>query len=121
MLRFVACLITIVLFILSCSKSSSSIIPDPPPITPPPTTFAKGADAGWLTQLEGSGKKFYSKSGVETEAIAGLKVLGMNTIRLRVWVNPAGGWNGKDDKVAKAVQAKKLGMRSMINFHYSDT
>jgi arabinogalactan endo-1,4-beta-galactosidase len=45
----------------------------------------------------------------------------MNAIRLRVWVNPAGGWNGTADVVAKATRAKNLGMRVMIDFHYSDT
>jgi len=42
-------------------------------------------------------------------------------VRLRVWVNPSGGWNNKADVVAKAVRAKNLGLRVMIDFHYSDT
>jgi arabinogalactan endo-1,4-beta-galactosidase len=121
MLRLPACLIATMLFFLNCSKSSSFGTPDPPPIDPPATTFAKGADVGWLTEMEAAGKKFYNKAGMETEAIAGLKALGMNTIRLRVWVNPTGGWNGKADVVAKALRAKNLGMRVMIDFHYSDT
>ncbi len=45
----------------------------------------------------------------------------MNTIRLRVWVNPANGWNNKADVIVKAVRAKNAGMRIMIDFHYSDT
>jgi arabinogalactan endo-1,4-beta-galactosidase len=94
--------------------------PNPPP-PPPASTFSKGADISWLTQMEGAGKKFYNSSGTEQECISLLKSLGMNTIRLRVWVNPAGGWNGSADVVAKAVRAKNLGMRIMIDFHYSDT
>ena len=50
-----------------------------------------------------------------------LRDLGMNSIRLRVWVNPEGGWCGKDDVIAKAWRAQQLGMRLMIDFHYSDT
>ena len=45
----------------------------------------------------------------------------MNTIRLRVWVNPVNGQNSKADVIAKALRAKAQGMRIMINFHYSDT
>ena len=45
----------------------------------------------------------------------------MNTIRLRVWVNPSTTWNSTADVVAKAVRAKNQGMRIMIDFHYSDT
>ncbi len=107
----------------ACKKNSGTNLVDPIIIDPVPQTFvfAKGADVGWLTQMEAAGKKFYNSSGVEQEAMLLLKSLGMNTIRLRVWVNPANGWNGKADVVAKAVRAKNLGLRIMIDFHYSDT
>lgn len=83
--------------------------------------FAKGADVGWLTQMEAGGIKFYNSSGTQQECMQILKGLGMNTIRLRVWVNPSGGWNGQTDVVNKAVRAKNLGLRVMIDFHYSDS
>lgn len=85
------------------------------------TGFAKGADVSWLTELESNGTLFYDANGKPQECMALLRDLGMNSIRLRVWVNPDGGWCGKDDVVAKAWRAHKLGMRLMIDFHYSDT
>lgn len=93
------------------------------PAPPPPSTFnfAKGADIGWLTEMEAAGRKFYNASGTEQECISLLKSLGMNSIRLRVWVNPSGGWNNAADVLAKAIRAKNAGMRIMIDFHYSDT
>jgi arabinogalactan endo-1,4-beta-galactosidase len=106
----------------SCKKGTGTQpVPDPGPPLPPVTQFAKGADIGWLTEMEAASKKFYNASGTEQDLILILKNLGMNTIRLRVWVNPANGWNGKADVVAKAVRAKNLGMRVMIDFHYSDS
>ncbi len=98
-----------------CKKESAAPVP-----TPPATNFAKGADVGWLTEMESAGIKFYNNAGTQTECIALLKSLGMNSIRLRVWVNPAAGWNSTADVVAKSVRAKNLGMRVMIDFHYSD-
>ena len=83
--------------------------------------FCKGADVGWLTQMEGVGYKFYNSAGVAMDCMQLLQSLGINSIRLRVWVNPAGGWNGNADVVAKAVRAHQLGMRILIDFHYSDT
>ena len=83
--------------------------------------FAKGADVSWITEMEQNGKKFYNANGKATECMALLRDLGMNSIRLRVWVNPEDGWNGKNDVVAKAWRAQQLGMRLMIDFHYSDT
>jgi arabinogalactan endo-1,4-beta-galactosidase len=32
-----------------------------------------------------------------------------------------GGWNGNADLVKKALRAKQLGFRIMIDFHYSDS
>lgn len=57
--------------------------------------FAKGADVSWITEMEQNGKKFYNTNGKATECMALLRDLGMNSIRLRVWVNPEDGWNGK--------------------------
>lgn len=85
------------------------------------TGFAKGADVSWLTEMEKDGIKFYNKNGEAQECMSLLRDLGTNSIRLRVWVNPDGGWCGKDDVVAKASRAQQLGFRIMIDFHYSDT
>jgi len=84
--------------------------------------FAKGADVGWLTEMEAQGRKFYNAQGEEMECLALLKSLGINAIRLRVWVNPIahGNWCNTEDVIVKAKRASALGMRLMINFHYSD-
>lgn len=47
--------------------------------------------------------------------------LGVDAVRLRVWVNPQNGWCNQDDLLVKARRAKHLGMRLLIDFHYSDT
>ena len=106
---------------LSCKKSTTPPEPDPDPVPPPSTSFVKGADISWITEMEAAGKKFYNSAGTETEIMQLLKGLGMNTIRLRVWVNPSNGYNNQADVVAKALRAKALGLRVMIVFHYSDT
>jgi len=84
--------------------------------------FALGADVSWLTEMEAVGRKFYTAAGVEKECMQLLKEdLGMNSIRLRVWVNPIGGWNGMADVLSKSKRAQALGMDLMINFHYSES
>jgi arabinogalactan endo-1,4-beta-galactosidase len=104
----------------SCNKSGSGG-GNPPPNPPGNNNIAKGADVSWLTEMEGAGRKFYNSAGVEKECMQLLKDLGMNAIRLRVWVNPANGWNNTADVLAKALRAKNLGMKIMIDFHFSDT
>jgi arabinogalactan endo-1,4-beta-galactosidase len=92
---------------------------------PDPAPFAKGADVGWLAQMEASGYKFYDKEGRPQDCLKILKQYGIDTIRLRTWVHPsddrASGHNSRDETVAMAVRARKQGMRIMIDFHYSDS
>jgi arabinogalactan endo-1,4-beta-galactosidase len=85
------------------------------------STFAYGSDVSWYTQMAASGYNFYNNSGVEQSVYTILAGKGINAIRLRVWVNPSGGWCGTSDVVAKAVAAQAAGMAIMIDFHYSDT
>jgi arabinogalactan endo-1,4-beta-galactosidase len=103
------------LLFLSCTKAQTTV-------TNPPDSdyFAKGADIGWLSEMESKGIKFYNNNGQEQDCIDILKGLGMNTLRFRVWVNPVNGWCGQEDVVKQAIRASKKGMRIMIDFHYSD-
>ena len=91
----------------------------------PINNFAKGADVGWLPQMEATGYKFYDTDGKQKDCLQLLKDRGMNTIRLRVWVNPsndkASGHCSPAETVTMGVRAKKMGMRIMIDFHYSDS
>ena len=84
-------------------------------------TFAKGADVGWVDQEESSGYVFHDASGTQQDPFVLLKAKNVNSIRLRVWVNPAGGWNNGADVLNEAKRAMAQGQRVMIDFHYSDT
>jgi arabinogalactan endo-1,4-beta-galactosidase len=87
--------------------------------------FAKGADISWLPQMEATGFKFYSDNGIEEDCFKILKDHGINSIRLRTFVNPsedrASGHCSKDETVVMAARAQKWGMKVMIDFHYSDS
>lgn len=113
--------LSVILLLLSSYSCKKNNVKPPSPPAVDDSYFAKGADVSWVTEMEAGGIKFYNAASTETECIALMKSLGMNTIRLRVWVNPAASWNNAADVVSKAVRAKNLGMRIMINFHYSDT
>lgn len=105
---------------VSCS-SDDDPVPEQKPSYEDPSGFAKGADVSWLTEMESDDVKFYDATGKAQECMSLLRSLNVNAARFRVWVNPTGGWCGKDDVVAKAWRAQQLGMRVMIDFHYSDT
>lgn len=103
----------------ACSSDDKPVYPEPPLYDM--SGFAKGADVSWLTEMERSSIKFYDGNDREKECMALLRELGMNSIRLRVWVDPVDGWCNKSDLLVKAFRANNLGMRLMIDFHYSDT
>lgn len=106
----------------ACEKETTNPVVEPIDTTIVTVdSFAKGADVSWITEMEQSGKKFYTTSGTEMECMALLKSLGMNAIRLRVWVNPSDGWCNTADFLAKALRAKNLGLRLLVDFHYSDS
>jgi arabinogalactan endo-1,4-beta-galactosidase len=105
-------LISVLFLSLSCTAQKKNV-------------FAKGADISWLPQMEATGYKFYDSDGTPKDAMQLLKDRGMNSVRLRVFVNPsddkASGHCSKEETVAMAVRAQKMGMRVMIDFHYSDS
>lgn len=79
-----------------------------------------GADISGTTHDEARGVYSTDTLGNVTENTRLMKDYGMNAVRLRVWVNPRGGWSGKEDVLEMARRAKELGMEVMIDFHYSD-
>jgi arabinogalactan endo-1,4-beta-galactosidase len=108
----------------SCAKENAG--PEAPPPNPNPQpvavgSFVKGADVSWVTEMEKAGRKFYDRTGTQQDLFILLKSMGLNTVRLRVWVHPTNGWNNKTDVVAKALRAKAAGLRTLVNFHYSDS
>ncbi len=90
--------------------------------------FAKGADVGWLTQLESLGYSYVDETNTQMSALQILKNHGVNTIRIRTNVNPtitAGVLGIGDDNqagsIALAKLANSMGFQIMIDFQYSDT
>ena len=82
----------------------------------PRGSWAKGADISWLSEMEHDGVSF----GHNEDCIQLLRGMGMNAVRLRVWVNHSTGWSNKDDMLYLAKRAAKAGQRIMIDIHYSD-
>lgn len=89
--------------------------------------FIKGADVSIMPELERNGTKFYD-NGIEQDGLTILKNHGVNWIRVRIWNNPyvvgpegVGGGNTDEAKaIEMAKRAKALGMKVLVDFHYSD-
>lgn len=82
--------------------------------------FWLGADISGTTELESRGVQLMNAKGENRENTALMKELGLNAVRLRVWVNPKRGFSSKEDVLVMAKRAKENDMALMIDFHYSD-
>lgn len=86
---------------------------------PGPQDFAIGADLSFLRQAEQAGTVF--KDG--GKAMPGLQIFrnhGYGWIRLRIFVNPKTLPNSLEYTIAEAKDAKKLGYKFLLDFHYAD-
>ncbi|THV33642.1 glycoside hydrolase family 53 protein [Glycomyces buryatensis] len=87
---------------------------------PKQPAFVRGADISTLPKNEDNGAVYYAADGTENDAVSILAASGLGCIRLKVWVDPADGYNTKTQVVDMASRAKAAGMDVMIDFHYSD-
>src|SRR5690606_31642149 len=86
-----------------------------------PGLAIRGADVSSLAKSEALGGVYRYADGRRGDALAILRDAGVNHIRLKVWVNPADGYNTKRQVLAIAARAKALGQKVLVDFHYSDT
>ena len=85
-------------------------------------------DVSSVLAEEASGVKYYDFHGNETDLFTLLAACGINTIRVRVWVDPyddqGRGFGGGNCDTAVAVEIGKraaaAGQRLIVDFHYSD-
>ncbi|MGI6233357.1 MAG: glycosyl hydrolase 53 family protein [Prevotella sp.] len=82
--------------------------------------FWLGADVSGATMNERKGYAIYNFQGKEQEEVSMMHDMGLNAVRLRIWVNPKDGWCSMEDQLVLAKRAKKLHMPVMMCFHYSD-
>ncbi len=118
-MRRTICVLLSMMLALSCARASAEAFP---------TDFILGVDVSELIAQEKSGAKYYDAEGNAADALKLLSDYGAGHIRLRVWNDPfdveGNGYGGGniDAKAAAKLSARaaKLGMKSLIDFHYSD-
>lgn len=81
----------------------------------------RGADLSSVPKNEAFGAAYLDASGARQAPERILADAGANLGRLKVFVNPADGFNDQAHVVAMAKRLKAAGMKVLIDFHYSDT
>ena len=89
--------------------------------------FIKGVDISMVYEVEKNGGKYFD-NGVQKDPLQILKDHGVNWVRVRIWNdpydekgNPYGGGNCDYKNMTElAKRAKSLGLKVLVDFHYSD-
>jgi arabinogalactan endo-1,4-beta-galactosidase len=100
-------LFIICLFLLVCNSSKAQV-------------YAIGADLSFMKQAEDNGFKF-KENGVVKPCLQIFQNHGYNWIRLRLFHSPTQLPNNLQYTIASAKEAKKLGFKFLLDYHYSDT
>lgn len=99
--------------------------------SPLPQDFIRGFDASYVDYYEEENLEYTDSKGIARDFFVILKEKGVNTVRLRIWVEPSkgkeeaadSGVTGDNDlarTVRMAQRAKKAGLKVLLDFHYSD-
>ncbi len=104
----------LLLLLISCSSDNTSGESNSQ------DSFIRGADMSFLPLIESEGT-VYKNNNLPQDALVTLKNAGCNTIRIRLWHNPADGNSGLTQVKTLAQRVKQNGMKVWLTVHYSDT
>lgn len=107
------CIPVFVMFLVWCAAplSGPSVLAD---------EFAIGADVSFLAHAEKNGRVFKDHQQ-PTPGLQILKDHGYNWVRLRLFHSPKRLPNDLSYTIGLAQEAKRLGFKFLLNYHYSDT
>ena len=107
----------VLLVFISCEKNNAKI-------TEPEddkSMFISAVDISRLPEISNLNPIFYDLDGNQKGFLNILKENGVNTIRLRLWVNPSNEHSGFNEVKQFSQTLKSYGFKIWLTLHYSDT
>lgn len=114
--RILQILMTFLIFI-SCNKDDVTA----PSSENENSTFISAVDISSYPEISNSNPMFYDLEGNQNNLLTILKDNGVNTVRLRLWVNPSNEHSGFNEVKQFSETLKTNGFRTWLTLHYSDT
>ncbi len=117
--KWIHLLLVAVLFFAACSDDNK----DPVDPTPDPETkeLIAAMDLSQLPEIELSNPTFYDLDNNAKDFLNIVKENGVNTVRLRLWVDPENEHSGFNEVKTFANQLRAKGFAIWLTVHYSDT
>lgn len=110
-------LISIFFLVLSCKKSNTPSIT----VVPEDFSFINAADVSFIPEIRTSGYVVKNSIGINEDMLNTLRSAGVNTFRLRIWVNPSNVHSGFAEVKRFSEEIKNTGAKVWLTVHYSDT
>ena len=108
--------IILLFFFLSCNKEDTAINP-----TNEKVVFISAVDISSYPEISESNPTFYDIQNIKKDFLLILKKNGINTIRLRLWVNPNNVHSAFGEVKEFAQTLKSMEFKIWLTVHYSDT
>ncbi|RNC80202.1 MAG: arabinogalactan endo-1,4-beta-galactosidase [Winogradskyella sp.] len=83
--------------------------------------FLSAVDLSRFPEISNTSPTFFDLEGNEKEFLTILKENGVNTVRLRLWVNPVDEHSGFNEVKAFSQTLRNRGFKVWLTLHYSDT
>ncbi|MFD2529327.1 glycoside hydrolase family 53 protein [Polaribacter marinaquae] len=84
-------------------------------------TFISAVDISSYPEISNSNPTFYDLEGKQNDFLTILKDNGINTVRLRLWVNPSNEHSGFNEVKQFSNTLRTYGFKIWLTIHYSDT
>ncbi|MFY0631557.1 MAG: glycosyl hydrolase 53 family protein [Flavobacteriaceae bacterium] len=83
--------------------------------------FISAVDISRYPEISNLNPTFYDLDGSQKDFLTLLKENGINTVRLRLWLNPSNGHSGFNEVKQFSQTLKTYGFKTWLTLHYSDT
>ncbi len=113
-LRTCLSLFVISILLVSCKKKDHNSLPTA-------ENLIRAVDISTYPAIEQTETVFYNAAGQAEDFIAVIKSSEINTIRLRLWVDPVAHLHGLDEVEIFAKRLRSEGFKIWLTLHYSDT
>jgi len=115
-------ILVLFLLVVTCEEQNKEIVLDPEVI---PVVgiegFISSVDISNYPEIASTNPVFYNLNGAQEDFLDILKENGINTIRLRLWVNPQNEHSGFNEVKDFSETLKSKGFKTWLTVHYSDT
>lgn len=115
MIKSANIIINVLLFVFlnSCKKANDIIYEK--------DDFIKAVDISQFEEIATSNPFFFDLNNIQKEFLDILKENGVNTIRLKLWINPSNIYSSFNNVKQFSEKIKNKGFKTWLTVHYSDT